>query len=180
MNEQIILGSGDLYVCAYTAGSAIPSDATIETEANKIGYISGGASLEYKPTELEVKDDSGAFMKRFTISEEVTFKSGVLTWNVETLQKLSQVNSYSDREGVRTLKLGGKGAREMTQYVVHFVHNYNASNNNLKITLVGTASNGFSLSFAKDSETVIDAEFKAVPHDATGTQVIITEEYDSE
>lgn len=175
MNEQIILGSGDLYVVAYNG--TLPADTTIETEANKIGYISGGASLEYKPTELEVQDDSATFVKRFTTAEEITFKSGILTWNAEVLNKLSQAQEYTDANEVRTLKLGGKGAREMKKFVIHFVHT-KGDTNTIKITLVGTASNGFSLSFAKDAETVIDAEFKAISHDSNGTQVIITETYD--
>lgn len=175
MNEQIVLGSGDLYVMAYE-GSAIPADTEIETDANRIGYIKGGASLEYKPTELEIRDDSNTLIKRFTTGEEITFKSGILTWDLTTLQKLSQANGYTDSNNVRTINLGNKGVKEMKQFVIHFVHT-KSDNNTIKITLVGTASNGFNLTFAKDAETVIDAEFKAIPHNSNGTQLIIAESY---
>lgn len=178
MNEQIVLGSGDLYVMAYE-GSTIPSDAEIETQANRIGYIKGGASLEYKPTELEIRDDSNTLIKRFTTGEEITFKSGILTWDLSTLNKLSQAAGYSDTNNVRTLRLGNKGVKEMKQFVIHFVHT-KSDNNTVKVTLVGTASNGFSLSFTKDAETVIDAEFKAISHDSNGTQLIIAESYETE
>lgn len=50
MNDQIVLGSGKLYVAAYTG--EVPTADIIETEENRVGYIKGGASLEYKPTEL--------------------------------------------------------------------------------------------------------------------------------
>ena len=179
MNEQIVLGSGKLYIMALPADGVVPATSTIETEANRLGYIKGGASLEYKPTELQVADDSGTFTKRYVISEETTFKSGVLTWNTQVLNMLSQANSYVDSNGTRTLKLGGVGAREMSKYIIHFVHDKDASNS-IKITLVGTASSGFSLAFAADAETVIDAEFKAVSQDASGTQVVITETYTAE
>ena len=44
MTEQIILGSGDLYVTDFTG--TIPEDTVIEVEENLIGRIKGGASLE--------------------------------------------------------------------------------------------------------------------------------------
>lgn len=175
MTEQIILGSGDLYVTDFTG--TIPENSVIEVDENLIGRIKGGASLEYKPTEYEVADDAYKVIKRYVISEETTFKSGVLTWNLEVLNKLIAAGTYSnDQAGKRTLKFGGNGARVMKEFLVHFVHT-EPDGNKFTITLVGTASNGFSLAFAPDKETVIDAEFKAKGHDASGTQVIMTETY---
>lgn len=177
-NEQLILGSGDLYIVAFT--DTLPADDVIEIDANKVGHIKGGASLEYKPNEYEVSSDTGEVLKRFVISEEITFKSGVLTWNLETLSKLMANCSFTDdNAGTRTMRIGGKGARKMSEYVVHFVHE-EADGSKFRVTLVGTASNGFSLAFAPDKETVVDAEFKAKGHDAAGTQVILTEEYEYE
>ena len=174
-NEQVILGSGDLYIVAYTG--TLPADDVIEVEANKVGHIQGGASLEYKPEEYEVVSDMAGAIKRFVISEEITFKSGILTWNLETLAKVIAACEITDDNGLRTVKIGGKGARLMKEYVVHFVHT-EPDGNKFKVTLVGTASNGFSLAFTPDKETIIDAEFKAKAHDANGTQLILTEEYD--
>ena len=136
--------------------------------------------MEYKPTEYEAKDDSGSLVKRFIIAEEITFKSGILTWNMETLNKLCAAGTYADDAltHVRTLKLGGKGAREMAEFVIRFVHTAK-DGNKFRATLVGTASNGFSLAFAPDKETVVDAEFKAKAHDANGTQLILAEEYEA-
>lgn len=180
MTNQIVLGSGELYVAAYDAETGIPEHTVLEVPANQMGLIKGGASVEYKPTEYEIFDDSYAVHSRFITSEEVTFKSGVLTWNVETLKNLIAKGTYADdTEGTRTLKLGGKAARLMDEYVVRFVHTY-SDGNKLRITLVGTASNGFSLAFAPDKETVIDAEFKAKAHDAAGVQLIIEDTYDVE
>ena len=178
MTEQIILGSGDLYVTDFSG--TIPEDSVIEVDENLIGRIKGGASIEYKPTEYEVADDAYKVTKRFVISEETTFKSGVLTWNLEVLSKLIAAGTYSDDAETkkRTLKFGGNGARVMKEFLVHFVHT-ESDGNKFTITLVGTASNGFSLAFAPDKETVIDAEFKAKAHDASGTQVIMTESYTS-
>ena len=177
MAENIKLGSGELYIASFSG--SIPVDATQEVADNKVGLIKGGASLEYKPTELVVTDDSGAYEKHFVTAEDVTFKSGILSVNAEVMNKLSASGTYTDAAGVRTLKLGGKGAREMAQWLIRFVHTA-GDGNKFRVTLVGTPSNGFSFAFAPDKETVIDAEFKAVGHDANGTKVILAEEYDEE
>lgn len=179
MTNQIVLGSGALYVMPYVAETGIPTDALIEVAANQMGLIKGGASVEYKPTEYEIFDDSYAVHQRFITSEEVSFKSGILTWNVETLKNLIAKGEYTDDTTgkTRTLKLGGKSARKMDEYIVRFVHTYSDGINALRITLVGTASNGFSLAFSPDKETVIDAEFKAKAHDADGVQLIIEDGY---
>ena len=44
--QKIILGSGKLYVAEFTG--TIPADATIEADANLLGKIVGGATVEYK------------------------------------------------------------------------------------------------------------------------------------
>ena len=46
----------------------------------------------------------------------------------------------------------------------------------IRVTIVGNNQAGFSLAFAKDKETVIDAEFKAMPLDTDGTKIIYEEE----
>lgn len=173
--NSIILGSGKLYVAAYDADTGIPADETIETDANTMGRIKGGASLEYKPTTYEVIDDTHYVVKRFIQSEEVSFKSGILTWNLQNLQKLAGACEYNEDNGtkVKTLKVGGRGANGLTPYIVRFVHN--DGEKILRVTLVGTPEAGFVLTFAADKETVIDAEFKAVSHDDAGTLVIVTE-----
>lgn len=45
-------------------------------------------------------------------------------------------------------------------------------------TIVGNNQAGFTIAFAKDSETVIDAEFKAQPMDKEGTLILYTEDID--
>ncbi|PNT94148.1 hypothetical protein [Clostridium thermosuccinogenes] len=173
MNDEVILGSGQLYLMEYTEDS-MPEDLVIETEANSVGRIKGGASLEYKPTEYEVTDDFGEVVKRFITKEEVTFKSGILTWSLENISKLSPATLTDDTtKHEKVLKIGG--AKALKNYVLRFVHTKD-DGNKLRITLVATAGNGFSISFTGDKETVIDAEFKALSQ-TDGTLVEIREEY---
>lgn len=176
--ENIILGSGKLYICDYDAATGIPEDAAIETSANRLGLIKGGATLQYTPEEYEIKDDLNEVNKRYVISEEATFKSGILTWDMATLKNLVAKGTYNDdsTNHVRTLKLGGNGAREMKQFVIRFVHDLDATNK-FRITMVATASAGLSVAFNPDSESTIDAEFKAMAHGSQGVQVILSETY---
>ena len=44
--------------------------------------------------------------------------------------------------------------------------------------IIGNNQAGFTIAFAKDSETVIDAEFKAQPMDKEGTLILYTEDID--
>ena len=172
-DDEIILGSGKLYLMDYD-GKNIPEDTLIETEANSVGRIKGGASLEYKPTEYEVVDDEGEVVKRFITKEEVTFKSGILTWAIENLEKLSPAKVTDEpTKSEKVLKIGG--AKALKNYVLRFVHTKDGGNK-LRISMVATAGNGFVITFAGDKETVIDAQFKAISQE-DGTLVEIRDGY---
>ncbi|MDR1205688.1 MAG: hypothetical protein LBL26_09460 [Peptococcaceae bacterium] len=173
--DEVILGSGHVYLTAYS-GSLPPAtdDVTIEVAANSVGRIQGGASLEYAPTEYQVVDDDNEIVKRFITKEDVTFKSGVLTWDLENLAKLGAGN-YTDNDttGVRTLTIGG--AKALTSYLLRFVHDKD-DGHKLRVTMAATAGSGFTLTFAKDKETVVDANFGAISQ-SNGVMVEIRETY---
>lgn len=174
--ETITLGSGKLYSVEYTG--TIPSNTDLEKESNILGYIQKGASLDYKPEFYEAEDDLGIVKKQILTKEEVTFKSGILTWNAETLKKLVATGRITEdaEKGMRTIKIGGINNNDGKQYIFHFVHE-DKKDGNVRITIVGQNTAGFSLAFAKDAETVIDAEIKALPNDSEGTLIIFQEEY---
>lgn len=174
--ETITLGSGKLYSVEYTG--TILSNTDLEKESNILGYIQKGASLDYKPEFYEAEDDLGIVKKQILTKEEVTFKSGILTWNAETLKKLVATGRITEdaEKGMRTIKIGGINNNDGKQYIFHFVHE-DKKDGNVRITIVGQNTAGFSLAFAKDAETVIDAEIKALPNDNEGTLIIFQEEY---
>ncbi len=171
--EKIVLGSGKLYCTEFNG--TLPNNATIETEANRLGYIQGGASLEYKPSFYEAKDDMGMVSKVIITEEEAVLKSGIMTWCGKTLEKLSSTARVTESLGVRTVKIGGVGNDNGKKYVIHFVHE-DPVDGDIRVTIVGQNQAGFSLAFAKNKETVIDAEFKAQPQDDEGTLIKYTEE----
>jgi hypothetical protein len=175
MTKRIVLGSGKLYITEFSG--TVPDDAAIEKQDNILGYISGGATLSYEPEFYTAQDDLGIAVKKMITSETVTLKSGVMTWDGNTLKKLCSTARVSDDTDKRVVKIGGVGNYDGTQYVIRFVHN--DSEGDIRITIVGTNEAGFEIAFAKDSETVIDAEFTALPMDDDGTLIEYREELPS-
>lgn len=172
--ESIVLGSGKVYITEFT--DEIPADETIEVEGNLLGLIQGGASITYTPSFYECTDDLGLVSKKFITQEEAIFKSGIMTWNGKTLQKLCSTARVSEEslKHERTVKIGGAGHYDGKKYIIRFVHK-DAVDGDVRVTIVGSNEGGFELSFAKDKETVINAEFKAQPHDAEGTLILYKE-----
>lgn len=173
MSDKITLGSGKVYVQEFTG--TIPEKATIAVPGNLLGYISGGAEITYTPSYYEAEDDLGVVSKVWLTKEEVTFKTGVLTWNGKTLEKLCSTARVTDTSSLRTVKIGGIGNQNGKKYAIMFVHEDEADGD-ISCMIVGTCQSGFTLAFAKDKETVVDAQFKAQSMDSEGTKVIYTEE----
>ena len=171
--KSIVLGSGDLFVTEFTG--SIPTDEALETDENNLGYVQGGASIEYKPTTYTAKDDFGRVQKTIVTDEEATLKSGIVTWNGNTLARLSSTARVTETATKRTVKIGGAGNDNGKHYVIRFRHK-DAVDGDVRVTIVGKNEAGFSLAFAKDKETVVDAEFKAKPHDSEGTLILYEEE----
>lgn len=174
-NKPIRLGSGLLYVMEFSG--TIPQDEVIEVPENILGYVSGGATLSYKPTKQTIQDDLGFVSKVFITEEEAVLKSGVMTWNGTTLKKVcSTARITEDTENqTRVVKIGGVNNYDGQQYLIHFLHT-DAKDGDIRITLVGSNEAGFEMAFVKDKETVINAEFKAQPQDGEGTLILYKEE----
>lgn len=167
--QKIVLGSGKLYLVEFTG--TLPADAAIEVESNRLGDIQGGASLKYTPTIYTVSDDLGLVKKTFLTGEDVTLTSGILTWNLATLEKLCSTARVTTTESKRTVKIGGIANYDAKSYVVRFVH---ATTGN-RVTIVGQNSAGIELAFNPTKETVVNAEFKAQSMDNQGTLVTLEE-----
>ena len=182
MAERIVLGSGKLYVTTATLSGgvySIPADGTLEVAANLLGYIKGGATLEYTPSFYTVKDDLGIVSKKFLTEEAVTFKSGILTWNGNVLDKLSSTATVDETVNKkRTVKIGGIEEYDDQMYVIRFVHKVDDTHN-IRVTVVGNNTAGFELQFQPDSETVLNAEFECVPGvGSSGVLIVYTEDDD--
>lgn len=180
MDKKIVLGSGKLYYQAISGDAGdilIPSDTEIEQETALLGWIKGGATLEYTPEFYSTKDDLGMVSKKILVNEEVILKSGIMTWNGQVLTTLVSTSRFERSEDQKTItvRIGGINNYDGEKYLLRFVHEDKSDGSKIRITIVGSNESGLEIAFANDSETVINAEFKAIPHDAQGTLVIYSE-----
>lgn len=171
--ENITLGSGKAYIVEYTADATL-SHTDICKPENLLGYIKGGAELSYTEETYEEKDDLGLVSKVITTSEEAILKLGLLTWNGDTLQHLVDRCQVAEASGLRTIKIGGAGNTQGKEWAVCFAHE-DKKDGNLWVLLRGRNTAGFTLTFAADSGTVIEPEFKALPQ-SDGTLITLIEE----
>mgnify|MGYP003303013941 CR=1 FL=1 len=176
--ENITLGSGKPYIKEF-AGT-MPTIEEICTPANLLGYTKGGAELSYTAETYEEKDDLGFVSKIITTSEEALLKLGLLTWNGKTLEYLADRCKVTEdtSKGTRTIHIGGAGNAQGKEWVVCF-HHEDKKDGDIYILIRGKNTAGFTLTFAADAGTVVEPEFKAMPHDDAGTLVEFIEEIPS-
>lgn len=178
-NERIILGSGYVHVGEHEKNAEIPDPVTWCKDENLYSYIQGGAVLEYKPTKYEAKDDMGKVSKVRLTEEEVILKTGLMTFCGNVIPTLCETARVEEKtigdKKYRVVKVGGVSNANNKRYIICF-HHEDPIDGDIWLMIVGQNQAGFSLSFAKDKETVVDAEFKALPHDTEGTLVNYVEE----
>lgn len=174
--NTITLGSGKLYLQAFS--DTMPTVDSLCVPANLLGYIKGGAALEYTEETYEEKDDLGFVSKIITTSEEAILKCGLVTWNGTTLKSLVDRCGSTESNGKRTTKIGGAGNAQGGYYAICF-HHEDATDGDLWILIKGRNTAGATLTFAADEGTVVEPEFKAMPHDTDGTLVELIEEIDA-
>ena len=163
-------------IAPYT--DSIPTVETLCVADNLLGYIKGGASLEYTQETYEEKDDLGLVSKVIVTSEEAILKLGLLTWNGNTMKHLADRCKVTEAEGKRTIHLGGAGNTQGKEWVICFFHE-DKQGGNLWVLIRGTNSAGFTLTFAVDAGTKLEPEFKALPQDDAGTLITLIEEIDA-
>ena len=171
--NTITLGSGKIYLKAFS--ESMPTVDTLCVDENLLGHIKGGAALEYTQEIYEEKDDLGFVSKIITTNEEAILKCGLITWNGETLKKLVERCSTTEAAGKRTTKIGGVGNAQGGYYAICF-HHEDKTDGDVWIMIKGRNTAGATLTFAVDEGTVVEPEFKAMPHDDAGTLVELIEE----
>lgn len=174
--ESIVLGSGTVYIKEFTG--TIPDDADIETDECRLGRTKEGASIEYTAETVTETDDYQTISKTVVTSEEALLKLGVFGWTGDTLAKLcatARVTTDTAKKR-RVVKIGGTKNDNGKSYVIRFVHE-DAEDGDIRITIVGRNSAGFTLAFAMDAGTKVEPEFKAEPTiDKDGTLIIYEED----
>lgn len=168
----IPVGSGYIYETAFSG--EIPTNETIETDANRMGYIEKGATLTYKATFKKFSDDMGKVKRSKLTDEDVSFKFGLISWAYSKLNALCSTCRITEGNGKRTIKIGGVENDDGKKHLFRFVHP-DKQLGDLRITIVGTNTGGLSLKYAPDDSTTVEPEITAEPSDNEGTLVLLEE-----
>ncbi len=177
--KEYTLGSGHLHVDEISEEELNAAAADwvqflndfIKEQSHLLGRIKGGASIEYSTEKTEDQDDLGYVVIEEVTKEKVTLKSGMMTWNGETLATLcstARVNTDKDT-GIVTVKIGGLGNQNNKRYIICFEHHSHL----LRVAIIGKNTEGFTFSFEQDKATVIDSLFRAEALDSEGTLLIL-------
>lgn len=166
----IPVGSGYIYETEFTG--KIPADTEIETDVNQLGYIEKGATLTYKATYKNFADDMGKVKRTKLTAEEVTFKFGLISWVYSKLNALCSTCRVTEKDGGRTVKIGGIENDDGKKHLFRFFHP-DKELGDVRITIVGTNTGGLSLKYAPDDSTSLEPEISAEPNDKEGTLVLI-------
>lgn len=172
--ESMIIGSGELYCKEYTDGMTINTNDICQA-ANLVVGVQGGATLEYKPTYYEAKDDAGKHIETIITDEEATLKSGFVCKIGAMLHKLSPTARETTANGKREVKIGGLANNNRKSYVWCFWHK-DTIKGDIWIIMRGQNQSGFSLAFVKDKESLVEIEVKGMPLDNDGTLIDYIEE----
>lgn len=157
--DDIVLGGGALYFVPIANLTAIPNDDTIEIPANNVGWCSGGFKINYKPKQTKVYNQYDQLVRTFITREDFTVKTGLLTWDVKNLTKLSNAQYITTDTDTRSV-FTGNGALNI--FLVRFVHT-KSDGEKIRFTMVGQGGNGFDLAFG-DKPTTIDAELNGIQY----------------
>lgn len=163
-NNEILLGGGDVYVMNVNdiQGDNLPSDEEIETTANNVGWCESGFKINYKPKETKVYNQFDQLVKTFITREDITAKTGILTWNVNNIALMSNATmipaSGSNMEN--TVVFTGSG--ELAMVLLRFVHT-KPNGKKIRFTMVGQGGSGFGVEFG-DKATSLNAEITGVQY----------------
>lgn len=157
--DEILLGAGELYLSIFD-GTEIPEDSVLEVETNNVGHCSGGFTVNYKPTKYDVLNQYEHVVKSFITKEEISAKTGLLTWKLKNLEMLSTGEYAEDgTKKTRSLTFTGKG-KALRTVLLRFVHT-KENGKKIRFTMIGQGGSGFAMEFA-NKEVTVDAEIAAI------------------
>ena len=174
-NIHIPIGSGSLYFSEYSG--TIPADTTIETDANRLGYIEGGAELVYTPTKTVLKDDYGVVQRTVLTSEAAQMNAELIAWSKHDMAVFASSATVDETtsSGHRIIKIGGIENDDDKSYCFRFVHP-DPTYGDVRVTIVGKQNSGFTLAFRPTEAGKMALAIVAEPHDSDGTLITIDEE----
>lgn len=157
--NEILLGAGEVYMLKFT-GEQLPEDTEIEKTENNVGHCSGGFTVDYKPTKYDVLNQYEQIVKSFITKEEISAKTGILSWKLSNLSMLSTAEYTEDKEGKKRKLLFTGNGKALQAILFRFVHT-KENGKKIRFTMIGQGGSGFALEFTS-KEVTVDAELTAI------------------
>lgn len=161
-NDTILLGGGALYIMPVAGLNQIPVDELIETNQYNVGWCESGAKIQYKPKVADIYNQYDQLVKRFITREDVTFKTGILTWNLANISSLSNATFVPATNSTLEKRVVFTGKGQLNTILLRFVY-VKENGKKIRFTMIGQGGNGFSFDFS-DKATSIDAEIQAIQY----------------
>lgn len=173
--NRIAMGSVDIYMMEFTgtAVSDIPSDVTIETEANHVGRTKDGGEVTYTTTFYNVKSDDGKAARNEMTDDSASVSFGLITWNGNTIVKIVPTAAATITNGKRRTLIGGVANRTDKVYLVRAVHKDKVKGD-VRYTMIGKNVNGFAAAYKPGQETTVTPSIAAEPFD-DGRLIVLDE-----
>lgn len=157
--KEILIGAADVFMYRFD-GKEIPEDSVIETAEHSVGHCSSGFTVDYKPTKYDINNHHGNTVKSYVTKEEVSAKTGIMSWDLEKVSLLSTGSYIIDKvKKVKKLMFTGEG-KALKTVLVRAVH-VKDNGKKLRFTMIGQGGSGFAITF-ENKEITVDAELSAI------------------
>lgn len=157
--KDILLGACDVFMHQFE-GEEIPENAVIETAEHSVGHCSGGFTVDYKPTKYDIVNQYEHIVKSCITKEEISAKTGLMSWDLEKLSLMSTAEYTIDKEKkLKKLLFTGEG-KALKTVLIRAVH-VKENGKKLRFTMIGQGGSGFAIAF-ENKEVVVDAELSAI------------------
>lgn len=165
-NNEIILGGGSVYIMPVAGLTSLPSDEEIEgvngDSQYNVGWCESGFKINYKPKTTEVYNQFEQLVKTFITREELTVKTGILTWNLKNISLLSNATMIPATASNMENRVVFTGSGELNTVLLRFVYT-KANGKKIRFTMIGQGGTGFGMDFG-DKATSVNAEIKGIQY----------------
>lgn len=172
-NPKITIGSGTPYIMEYTG--TMPSRDEVCKPENLLGKTKSGAAVNYSVSTHTESDDLGTEKKTVITAEDASLKLGLITFNGKTLAYLADRCRVEEKDGIRTVYIGGTGNAQGKEWVVCF-HHEDKKDGDCWVMIRGNNTAALALSYAVDAGTKLEPEFTCLPQDDKGTLITYIEQ----
>lgn len=157
--KEILLGTADVFMYQFD-GDTLPEDSVIETAEHSVGHCSSGFTVDYKPTKYDVINHHGHTVMSCITKEEISAKTGIMSWDLEKLGLLSTGECTVDKQKkVKKLLFTGEG-KILKTVLVRAVH-VKGNGKKIRFTMIGQGGSGFAIAF-ENKEITVDAELSGI------------------